>query len=154
MSSDLAGPMELQQFNIADSEKRLIDENKKIENVKTNVKIDNWEMAQSKMQISFTYTARYLGKESVLHIPEIANYTIRGKLELSVSEREAAEINGYSRSQEGIHRSLIILDKSNPNYVNLTLPRNYIIEISKIADEKCKTAAIEFMNSLPGAQLK
>ena len=130
------------------SEKNLIDEGKKVANVKTSVKVDGWSIAQSEMEVEFTYLARYLGTETVINTPEIAQLTVKGRLKLSISPREEQEINEYKASQDAPRNNFVGISKFSSNYAALTLPRNYTIEISRFADEKCKSLAVEVLNSI------
>ncbi len=140
--------METINFGVDRSEKRVIDEVQKVASVKTNVHIDEWSANGTELSVSFTYIARYLGQESILRIPEIANITINGRITFSVTEKQISEVNAFRNAQAASRGPFTILDSSNPNYAKLTLPDNYYMEINRTADEKCKPYAVEFLNSL------
>ena len=142
--------MELKEFSIAGSERNLIDSNKEVASVKTSVKVDNWVINQGMMEVEFTYLARYLGTETVINTPEIASLTAKGRLKLSINQNEEREINEYKSSKDQPQNNFVGISKFSPNYATLTLPRNYTLEISRIADERCKALALEVLNSING----
>jgi hypothetical protein len=140
--------MEIVSFDTSDAERHIIDEAQEVESVKTNVHIDDWRADGASISAEFTYVARYLGKESPLRIPEIANLTVRGRMVLSVTGQQLNEMVSFKTAQEAARGPFTALDNSNPNYARLTLPENYFMEMSRIADQGCKPSAASFLDSL------